>query len=112
MHEIELVMSVNTCKYGFSTLRDPKFVLVATPEYPRRLFHFLQKEIRVYLEKLPRVDSDEERHNKKGQQLLDRIGDVNRLRRAQDLGVIVEPCKRIDAYNESVWHRAVHAAWR
>lgn len=57
---------------------------------------------------LPKIDSDEERHNKKGQQLLDRIGDVNKLRRAQDLGVVVEPCKRIDAYSESVWHRAVH----
>eukprot|EP00434_Breviolum_minutum_P019861 symbB.v1.2.017525.t1/scaffold1370.1/size122994/16 len=88
--------------------QDPNFVLVNTPEYARRLFHFLHKKIRVYLEMLPKIDSDEERHNKKGEQLLDRIGDVNKLRRAEDLGVIVEPCKRIDAYSESVWHRAVH----
>lgn len=57
---------------------------------------------------LPKVDSDEERHNKKGQQLLDRIGDVSMLSRAQDLNVIVDPCRRNEAYNESVWHRAVH----
>ncbi|CAL1168832.1 unnamed protein product [Cladocopium goreaui] len=88
--------------------QDPNFVLVSTPEYARRLFHFLHKKIRIYIEMLPKIDSDEERHNKKGQQLLDRIGDVNKLRRAQDLGVVVEPCKRIDAYSESVWHRAVH----
>jgi len=88
--------------------QDPNFVLVSTPEYPRRLFHLLHKKIRIYIEMLPKIDSDEERHNKKGQQLLDRIGDVNKLRRAEDLGVIVEPCKRIDAYSESVWHRAVH----
>ncbi|CAE7409344.1 crop [Symbiodinium natans] len=57
---------------------------------------------------LPKVDSDEERHNKKSQQLLDRIGDISMLDRAQDLNVIVDPCRRIEAYNESVWHRAVH----
>lgn len=88
--------------------QDPNFVLTAAPEYPRRLFHFLHKKTRIYWEMLPKIDSDEERHNKKGQQLLDRIGDVSMLRKAQDLGVIVEPCKRIDAYSESVWHRAVH----
>ena len=60
-------------------------------------------KIRVYLDMLPKVDSDEdsclnqlrntassrsycqERHNKKGQQLLDRIGDVSMLSRGQDL---------------------------
>ncbi|CAE7247748.1 NUDT3 [Symbiodinium natans] len=88
--------------------QDPSFVLVAAPEYSRRLFHFLHKQIRTYLEMLPKVDSDEERHNKKSQQLLDRIGDISMLDRAQDLNVIVDPCRRIEAYNESVWHRAVH----
>eukprot|EP00439_Symbiodinium_sp_Y106_P039429 s5844_g4.t2 len=88
--------------------QDPSFVRVAAPEYARRLFHFLHKKIRVYLDMLPKVDSDEERHNKKGQQLLDRIGDVSMLSRAQDLNVIVDPCRRNEAYNESVWHRAVH----
>lgn len=34
----------------------------------------------------------QERHNKKGQQLLDRIGDVNKLRRAQDLGATCPDC--------------------
>mmetsp|Transcript_55801 Transcript_55801/g.104676 ORF Transcript_55801/g.104676 Transcript_55801/m.104676 type:complete len:427 (-) Transcript_55801:175-1455(-) len=90
------------------TNRDPNFVLVAAPEYSRRLFHFLHKKIRIYLEMLPKVDSDEERQSKKGQQLLDRIGDVSMLTRAQDLNVIVDPCRRNEAYNESVWHRAVH----
>ncbi|CAE7801274.1 NUDT3 [Symbiodinium necroappetens] len=88
--------------------QDPSFVRVAAPDYARRLFHFLHKKIRVYLDMLPKVDSDEERHNKKGQQLLDRIGDVSMLSRAQDLNVIVDPCRRNEAYNESVWHRAVH----
>lgn len=88
--------------------QDPSFVRVAAPEYARRLFHFLHKKIRVYLDMLPKVDSDEERHNKKGQQLLDRIGDVSMLSWAQDLNVIVDPCRRNEAYNESVWHRAVH----
>ncbi|CAJ1423903.1 unnamed protein product [Effrenium voratum] len=88
--------------------QDPNFVLVAAPDYSRRLFHFLHKKIRNYLDMLPKIDSDEERHNKKGQQLLDRIGDVALLQQPQDLGVIVEPCKRNEAYTESVWHRAVH----
>lgn len=89
--------------------QNPNFVLVAAPLYSRRLFQCLKKKHRVYLDTILKVDSDEERQNKKGDQLLDRIGDMPSLmQRPAELGVVSDPCKRNDAYNDSIWHRAVH----
>eukprot|EP00441_Pelagodinium_beii_P046542 CAMPEP_0197622254 /NCGR_PEP_ID=MMETSP1338-20131121/2619_1 /TAXON_ID=43686 ORGANISM="Pelagodinium beii, Strain RCC1491" /NCGR_SAMPLE_ID=MMETSP1338 /ASSEMBLY_ACC=CAM_ASM_000754 /LENGTH=435 /DNA_ID=CAMNT_0043191953 /DNA_START=102 /DNA_END=1409 /DNA_ORIENTATION=- len=88
--------------------KDENFVLVSAPNYSRRLFQYLHKKIRTYLELIPKVDSDEERQSKKGEQLLDQIGDLDALARPAELNVVSDPCKRNDAYNQSIWHRAVH----
>jgi len=75
------------------------YVIVSNPEYASRLFRSLHKIVNEYYQTLPQEDSDDERHNKKANQLLDTITDD---------GVLVEAGFRGEVHRQSVWHRAVH----
>eukprot|EP00933_Yihiella_yeosuensis_P013262 TRINITY_DN12370_c1_g1_i1.p1 TRINITY_DN12370_c1_g1~~TRINITY_DN12370_c1_g1_i1.p1 ORF type:complete len:438 (+),score=68.23 TRINITY_DN12370_c1_g1_i1:60-1373(+) len=110
MKEVESIeyITIGDLERAYSST-DPNFVLVAAPQYPRRLFQFLHKKIKVYLYTLTKIDSDEERQNKKGDQLLDTVASMDALTdKPAELEVIANPCSRNDVYNQSIWHRAVH----